>query len=322
MPKTHKVIYKHESREKQSIFMGIVQVGVIALLLALLPPQNVYSLLSQTEKYEPKEMLKPPTPAPYPVDMLRLSLPELTAGGVVIIDIPSRVTLYEKNPDLRFFPASTTKIMTALIVLDSYSLDDVVSVNTVISEGQVMGLIKGEQITVENLLYGILVHSANDAAYALAEHYPGGIVAFVAQMNKKANQLHLDNTHFTNPIGFDEEGHYTTPRDLARLSLIGHQNSTLRKVASLTQITVSDIAFLHFHPLKNVNELIGKIPGVSGLKTGWTAMAGQSLVTTAKQNDREILIIILKSEDRFGETEKILQWVFTNFDWRTFQFSP
>ncbi|MEK7166518.1 MAG: hypothetical protein AAB874_06955, partial [Patescibacteria group bacterium] len=135
-------------------------------------------------------------------------------------------------------------------------------------------------------------------------------------------QLHLDNTHFTNPIGFDEEGHYTTPRDLARLSLIGHQNSTLRKVASLTQITVSDIAFLHFHPLKNVNELIGKIPGVSGLKTGWTAMAGQSLVTTAKQNDREILIIILKSEDRFGETEKILQWVFTNFDWRTFQFSP
>ncbi|MEK7165730.1 MAG: D-alanyl-D-alanine carboxypeptidase, partial [Patescibacteria group bacterium] len=124
--------------------MGIVQVGVIALLLALLPPQNVYSLLSQTEKYEPKEMLKPPTPAPYPVDMLRLSLPELTAGGVVIIDIPSRVTLYEKNPDLRFFPASTTKIMTALIVLDSYSLDDVVSVNTVISEGQVMDLIKGE----------------------------------------------------------------------------------------------------------------------------------------------------------------------------------
>ena len=205
--------------------------------------------------------------------------------------------------------------MTAIVTLENYKLEDVVEVKTVITEGQVMHLVQGEKITVENLLYGILVHSANDAAFALAEHHPEGYDGFIKEMNEKATALHLSATHFDNPIGFDSENHYTTPRDLARLSLVALQNPVIHKIAGVSQITVSDIEYANFHALKNINELIGTLPGVSGLKTGFTQAAGQSLIAAAQRNDRHILVVVLKSEDRFGETARLIEWVFGNFMW-------
>lgn len=179
-----------------------------------------------------------------------------------------------------------------------------------------MGLVPKEQITVESLLYGVLVHSANDAAYVLAENYPGGIEAFVADMNQKIKEYNLFGTHFANPAGFDDLENYTTPKDLAKLAKVAINNKTIAKIISTKNITVSDINYTYFHPLTNVNELLGKIAGVAGVKTGSTDGAGEILVSEVKKNGRSVLFVVLKSKDRFGDTVKLIDWVFNNFAWK------
>lgn len=313
--KKNKSIAKKNRSQKRLPNLKSIYLVVFAFLVMTLPVQNVYSQKQYSIDIEPRKEIPLPTVWPLPKHDTSNPPPELTAQGIVIVDIPSGTMLLEKNPELRMYPASTTKVMTAIVALEKYQLEDVVEVKTVITEGQVMHLVGGEKITVENLLYGILVHSANDAAYALAEHHPQGYDGFIKDMNDKAASLHLTNTHFDNPIGFDSENHYTTPRDLARLSLIALQNPIIHKIAGVTQITVSDTDYAHFHPLKNINELIGTLPGVSGLKTGFTQAAGQSLIAAAQRNDRHILVVVLKSEDRFGETARLIEWVFGNFEW-------
>ena len=268
---------------------------------------------------EPQKIILP-TPAPLPLNIKNTTPPEISAEGVVIVDIASGVNLYEKNPGLQLLPASTTKIMTALVALTDYKLDDIVTVDTVITTPYVMDLVKDETITVENLLYGILVHSANDAAFALAEHHSKGVAGVIERMNELAHIYFLQNTHFVNPIGFDDSAHYTTAQDLARLATVASRNPQLAKIASTPQITVADTKYTRFHALKNVNELIGKLPGVFGFKTGWTAEAGGCLVTTVERENHTILITLLHSVDRFGETEQLIDWVFDSFKWQ--EFSP
>lgn len=317
--KKHKIIYSRKKKVLPNIsYLQFLRLFILAALFLLLPQQNAYSFRAVSETFTAKELLDPPTPAPYPVKISPNAPPEFTAEAVLVVDTASDVTMYQKNPELRLFPASTTKIMTALVALDEYQLNDVITVKNVITEGQLMGLVPDETITVENLLYGILVHSANDAAYALAEHDNDGVTGFVEKMNQKANELHLTDTNFVNPIGFDDPNHYTNASDLARLSLYALKNPTFGKLVGIPQITVSDTSFVYFHPLKNINELLGKIPGVSGVKTGFTEIAGQALVTTAQKNGHKILIVLLRSQDRFAETEQLINWIFANYRWTTF----
>jgi len=286
------------------------------LTLFFLPGQNVYQKpLTLKNQVLAKVEFPVPTPALYPVNFTHFYPQDLTAQGVLVVDLPSGIILFQKNPHLQLPPASTTKIMTALVVLEHFPLDQVLTVKTVIQEGRVMGLLANEKMTVENLLYGTLVHSANDAAYALAENYPGGVKNFVKKMNEKDSQIGLKNTHFENPIGFESINHYTTPLDLFHLTAYALQNKIFTKIVGIPSITVHDQEFQHFHYLENVNELLGKIPGVAGIKTGFTENAGQCLVNLTKRNGREILTIVLKSEDRFGETERLLDWVFLNYRW-------
>lgn len=260
-----------------------------------------------------------PSPAPYPVNKTGwYPGPEISAAGVVVYDLASGVTLFGRNTDVSLFPASTTKIMTALVALEHYGLDDVVTVATVANSGAVMGLVPGEQITVENLLYGALVQSGNDAAWALAEHFPGGVPAFVGAMNEKAAALHLTNSHFTNPVGFDDPNHVMTAIDLTRLAAYALTNKTIAKIVAIPQITISDVTHTRFHPLTNVNTLLGKIPGVAGIKTGWTEEAGENLVTLVERNGHRIIIVVLKSQNRFADTESLITWVFTNYEWQVF----
>ncbi len=181
-----------------------------------------------------------------------------------------------------------------------------------------MGLIPGERITVENLLYGALVQSGNDAAWALAEHYPGGVEKFVEAMNKKAADLHLSNTHFTNPVGFDDPNHIMTAIDLTRLASYALTNKTIVKIVAIPQITISDVTHTQFHPLTNVNTLLGKIPGVAGIKTGWTEEAGENLVTLVERDNHRVIIVVLKSLNRFADTEALINWVFTNYEWQNY----
>lgn len=288
-----------------------------ALLLSFFPAPNKY-FDPVSGIFSGFHFTKIPLPEPplIPVNATGINAPPVSAEGIYIVDLPSEVTLYEKNPAEKLSPASTTKIATALVGLDTFKLDDVLTVRTVIKEGKTMGLVQGEKITFESLLYGALVHSANDAAFTIAENYPEGADKFISQMNSKAKSYHLDNTFFTNPIGFDDPKQYTTAYDLGKLAKIALANKIFSKIVSTKAITVSDVNFTIFHDLKNVNELLGRVAGVAGVKTGFTQNAGEILVTEVKKNSHSVMFVVLKSQDRFGETEKLIDWVFGNFIWK------
>lgn len=289
------------------------------LLFLFYPGNNYYFHLFAYNKnlFENKKTVskKPILPIPYLKNPQLL--PELSAQGVYVIDLENFTPILKINEHNRFYPASTTKIITALVAYDIYRPDQIITVKKPINEGQIMNLVDGEKITVENLLYGILVHSANDAAYALAENY--GFEKFIFLMNKKAQQLKMKNTHFKNPAGLDDQNQYTTPFDLALASRQLLKNPYLSKIVSTKEITISDIDFKYFHQLKNVNKLLGEIAGVGGLKTGYTEEAGENLVSFYKNNNHQYLLVILKSEDRFTDTENIIQWIKTNIDYLNFQ---
>lgn len=253
-------------------------------------------------------------PAPYMKD--NPSSPSaFTARSAIALDMDSKQVLFSKDEKLQLWPASTTKLMTAIIAVEQYSPDEVVNITSPVATGSRMGLVEGEKITVENLLYGLLIQSANDAAYALARHDPNGQGDFVGRMNQKAEELGLENTHFFDPAGFDNDKQYTTASDLSKLALHALEHKMIAKIVSIPLITVPDDDFIHFHQLRNVNQLLGTVPGVAGVKTGWTENAKENLVNLTKRNNHEVLTVILGSDDRFGETKALTDWVFDNYEW-------
>jgi D-alanyl-D-alanine carboxypeptidase (penicillin-binding protein 5/6) len=266
-----------------------------------------------------------PPPTDYPVNFTGIQPPSLTARSVVVIDQDSAVTMYAKNENIQLLPASTVKIMSALVALDYYKLDDVLEVEEVDNLGQDMKLVKGEKITVKNLLYGVLVASANDATTVLARNYLGGERGFIEAMNKKAKDFHLDGSYFANPTGLDSDPQgnllpdysYTTALDLARLATIALKNETINQMVAIPEIVVSDIEGKISHQLFNLNELLGKIEGLKGVKTGWTEDAGECLVGYTQKDGRGVITVILGSQDRFGETTRLIDWAFENFSWFT-----
>jgi len=236
--------------------------------------------------------------------------PYITASGVYIVELASFTPLYQKNEHIHFFPASTTKIITSLVAAEQYRPDEIVTVDTVMAQGQVMGLVSGERITVENLLYGALVYSGNDAAYALANYY--GYADYIALMNSKAKELGMKDTHFTNPAGFDAVGQVTTPYDLALAGRALIQNPYLKKMVGTKEITISDVDYSIFHKLSNVNILLGEIQGLGGLKTGHTEQAGENLVSFYKHEGHDYIIVVMHSEDRFGDTTALINWIISS----------
>lgn len=258
--------------------------------------------------------------APIPKLTDSAEFPVISAQGALIIDLDSMIPMYEKNPDLKLLPASTTKILTALTAMDHYSSDDVLVVDGKTVEGQKMGLVTGEKITFENLLQGLLIYSANDAAEIIAENYPGGRPTFIAAMNEKAKVLNLNNSHFENPTGFDGGENYTTTRDLIRLSIIAMQNPTFASIVSQKTAVVESVDKRFVHELKNTNKLLFKDMGVKGVKTGWTENARENLVTYIERDGRRIIIALLGSQDRFGETEELINWIFNKFEWQEVRY--
>lgn len=289
------------------------------VFFVFIPSPRLFARISSNPKIAKVLPFATPSPAPYPINTTGIYPSyEITAEGVVVYDLESGTTLYGRNTEALLSPASTTKIMTALVALEHFNLDDVVTIATVANSGAVMGLVPGEQITVENLLYGALIQSGNDAAWAIAEHFDGGVDKFVEAMNAKAAALHLTSTHFTNPVGYDDPNHKMSAIDLTRLGAYALSNKTIAKMVAIPQITISDAAHTRFHPLTNVNALLGKIPGVAGIKTGWTEEAGENLVTLVERNGRRVILVVLKSRNRFSDTEQLINWVFTNYEWREF----
>lgn len=292
----------------------------------LMPGQNYY--LTSQLSFQPPQTREVsvimPAPAAYPENHTRQSVPMLTAKAALVLDVDSSALIFGKDEKTTLLPASTVKIMTALVALDNYGLEDILTVQQVKSFGQDMELVMGEKMTFKNLLAGLLVFSANDAAWVLAQNYPGGEGEFIKAMNNKAKDLHLENTYFANPSGVNSDERdkfladfsYTTAIDLARLSAEALKNPIFQELVATKQVTVADVTGKLRHPLVNLNELLGRVEGVKGIKTGWTEDAQGCLVAYTERNGQRVISVVLGSPDRFGESKKLIDWVFTNFRWQ------
>jgi D-alanyl-D-alanine carboxypeptidase len=301
---------------------------VFCLSFFFIPSQNWYSVVQAN--FLPSSIQKInidlPKAANYPVNLDKEPLPTLTARAFVVVDRDSFSLMAGRNENLRVLPASTVKVMTALVALDHYRLDENLTVGEFEDNGQDIKLLPGERMTVKNLLYGLLVASGNDVAMVLAQNYPGGVSAFVRAMNKKAEDLNLVHTYFANPTGLDSdpEGNlftdlsYTSALDLARLAATALKNDFLLEIFSTRSITISDVEGKINHKLDNINELLNYFSGMKGVKTGFTQEAGECLVGYTEQDSRGIITVILGSNDRFGETVELTNWVFENFRWTNF----
>lgn len=284
---------------------------VVTLASFFVPPYRVYgstAVLGQSETREYKTV---------PVLSLTSSYPTFSAASVYALDIDSGVSLYQKNSDTKVLPASTTKIITAMVAFDYYPLNQVVTVSIPEVDGQKMGLQNGEKITVENLLYGLLLFSANDAAEQLTSSYPGGKDAFISKMNEKAEEFGMTNSHFQNPQGYEDPSHVSTSYDMAKAAVKALNNKTFSKIVSTKEYTAESVDGIFVHKMTNLNELLGSVDGVLGVKTGWTESAKENLVTYIVRNGHKVVIAILGSDDRFGETRKMIDWIFESYVWRS-----
>lgn len=245
--------------------------------------------------------------------------PVIKAKSAIAVDLKTGLTLYEKNIHDQRSIASITKLMTVVIILEENKMDDVVTVPQKITtvQGTKIWLAPGEKITVENLLYAALIPSANDAAYTLANYNSkGNIDEFVKKMNQKALELGLYDTHFTNPIGLDEEGNYSSAYDLTLLGRYAYSKAFIRQATVLKDREISSTNGRLVHKLKTTNDLLNSYLKVLGLKTGTTDQAGECLIAVIENDKgRDILTVTLGSPDRYKETKILADWVFRSYNW-------
>lgn len=231
--------------------------------------------------------------------------PYLTAESAIILDKDSGAVLYEKNKNTRFSMASTTKVMTALTALDYYKDTDILTARRSNVEGVNVGLKIGEKLYFKDALYAMMLPSGNDVAYLFADNFPGGKDEFLRAMNEKAKSLHLENTHYEDPAGLNDDGNYTTAEDLARLGMTASENVVLARVMGSKSQFVTDVSRVHTYNLSNLNKLLGQY-GVIGGKTGFTEGAEGVLMTIATIKGREYIVVVMRSEDRFLDTQQLL----------------
>ncbi len=235
--------------------------------------------------------------------------PRVSAEAAVLADLDSGTVIYALNENRRMLIASTTKIMTALVALERCGLGDEVEIKRewTLTEGSSMHLRAGERRTVEELLYGLLLVSGNDAARALACHCAGGEEAFAALMNAKASELGMADTRFANPHGLDQEGHYSTASDMAKLARAAMKNPELARIAATREAVVGGAV------LKNHNRLLWSCQGALGLKTGYTKAAGRALVSCAKRGGTSLVCVTLNDPDDWDDHAALYGWGFSAY---------
>lgn len=242
--------------------------------------------------------------------------PDVNSRACVVIDRKTNSVLFGKNENSKKKMASTTKIMTATIIIEKCNLSDTIEISKKAAGtgGSRLGLKTGDKITILDLLYGLMLRSGNDAAVALAEYAGGDINGFAELMNAKALELGLTNTHFETPHGLDSNEHYTTAYELAVISNYALNNPTFAKIVGTKNYTIT----INGSPkdLSNTNELLGNMEGVYGVKTGFTNGANRCLVTACKRNDIDIICVVLGADTkkfRTIDSIKLINYVFNNF---------
>ena len=243
--------------------------------------------------------------------------PNINSKSAVIYDRKTKKVLWGKDENLKRAMASTTKIMTAIIVLEKSNLEDIVSVSKKAASigGSRLKLNYGDKIKVKDLLYGLMLRSGNDAAIALAEYVGGSVKDFVFLMNKKAKDLGLNNTNFVTPHGLDDINHFTTAYELAKLTDYALSNEMFEKIVGTKETVISINNTLR--NIHNTNELLGNLQGVNGVKTGFTNNAGRCLVTSCTRNDNQIITVVLGADTKKQRTKDsitLIEYAFNNFE--------
>ena len=243
--------------------------------------------------------------------------PVLNSRAAIVIDRNSKTILFGKNENEKRKMASTTKIMTAILVIEHSDLSQLVSVSSKAAGtgGSRLGLHTDDKISIENLLYGLLLCSGNDAAVALAETIAGDLPNFAQLMNSKASELGLVSTHFITPHGLDNDEHYTTAYELALIADYALQNDTFRKIVGSQSHTI----VINNYPknISNTNELLGYLEGVYGIKTGFTNGANRCLVTSVKRGNIDIICVVLGADtkkDRTKDSISLINYIYNNFE--------
>ena len=243
-------------------------------------------------------------------------LPKINSRRYIVYDRISKSMIIGKNEDVKSAMASTTKIMTTIVILEKADLNETVTVSVKAggTGGSRLGLKRGDKASVRDLLYGLMLRSGNDAAVALAEHVGGSVKEFAELMNEKAIELGLTNTHFVTPHGLDDANHYTTALELAKLTDYAMNNETFVKIVGTKSTTI--YINNQSRQINNTNELLGVLNGVVGVKTGFTNNAGRCLVTETKRNNMDIITIVLGADtkkDRTKDSVNLIEYTFSKY---------
>jgi D-alanyl-D-alanine carboxypeptidase len=237
----------------------------------------------------------------------------ISATFAVVVDGASGEILWGRNARGRVAPASLTKIVTSLVALERARLTDRVAVRFDTSrmwESTTMGLTPGETVSMETLLFGLMLPSGNDAALAIANHVAGSEPAFAELMNAKARELGLSDSHFVNPHGLDADNHYSSPFDLCMLARAGMRDPTFYRLASTRKYEAEG------YTLYNLNKLLGLYPPADGVKVGYTDNAGRAIVGSATQNGRRVYVALIRSQNPAPEAQALLEWAFKGYTWQ------
>ena len=300
--------------KKLGIPLGILGISCVIYFVLVGPKTTVKSAAAPIQA----------SPVPLKVEEIKPSPPlvrpdapaaSISARSFVVYDVTSGQIIAAKEPNLRLMPASTTKMMTALIALQEYNPVEVVTLSRATAAiGHTIDFVPGEQITVLNMIKAMLINSGNDAAIALADHHPAGYDTFVKLMNQKAVSWGLKDTHFSNVSGVEADDHYSTASDLAVIANELMKNDVLREIVDTKTAIVKTVDGKISHRLENLNKLLWDVPGVIGIKTGWTEVAGDCLVTYIHR-DHDIITVVLKSDDRFKDSSDLIKWSYANINW-------
>lgn len=280
------------------------------------PVENV-TWTSENSGLNPGYTVEPlPNTRPVPEGDL---LPNVTATSAIVIEASTGHVIYARNPDGPMFPASTTKIMTLLLALERGGLDEIVTVseNAFNAQGSTLWLDTGERIPLQDLLYGMIMVSANDASVAIAEHIDGSVANFAAHMTQRAKELGATNTNFTNPHGLPDDNHYTTARDLSLITLHALQLPGFEQIVTTTEMSFGWIHDDESKLIRTENQLLWTYNGCNGVKTGYTERAGRCVVCSAKRNGIQLISVVLDGLYMWNDSIILLDYGFENVSTET-----
>lgn len=231
-----------------------------------------------------------------------------SSGAEIAMELTTQKVLLENNADEKLPMASTTKIITAIIIVEDCNLDEVITVadEAVGTEGSSIYLKRGEQIDVRDLLYGLMLRSGNDSAVALAIHHSGSIEKFAEEMNRRVKKMGAMDTVLTNPSGLPDDGHYTTARDLCKIACYAMRNGTFKEIVSAENYAGK------FRSFSNKNKMLKNYEGANGVKTGFTVKAGRCLVSSAERNGMDVVTVVLNCYDMYARSSEILDKCFAD----------